>query len=47
MVLFLINQKKNFFLYQVNEKHGYFSIFKDVRFADNKSPKKINVKSYI
>ena len=33
-------------LYQVNEKHGYFSIFKDVRFADNKSPKKINVKSY-
>ena len=38
--------KKKIPLYRVNEKHGYFSIFKDVRFRDNKLPNKTYVQSY-
>mgnify|MGYP001161389447 FL=1 len=33
-------------LYRVNDKHGYYSVFKNVRFADKKIRKKIYVKSY-
>ena len=46
MELFQINLKKKIPLYRVNEKHGYFSIFKDVRFRDNKLPNKTYVQSY-
>jgi len=37
---------KNIPLYRVNDEHGYYSVFKDVRFADKKITNKIQVKSY-
>ena len=33
-------------LFRVNDKHGYYSLIKDVRFADKKIVKKINIKSF-
>ena len=33
-------------LYRVNDEHGYYSLIKDVRFADKKIPKKISTKSF-
>ena len=32
--------------YRVNDDHGYYSLFRDVRFADNKIHKKFFVKSF-
>ena len=37
---------KNTSLYRVNDKHGYYSLIKNVRFADEKILKKINTKSF-
>ena len=37
---------QNTSLYRVNDKHGYYSLIKNVRFADEKIPKKINTKSF-
>lgn len=39
-----IKKKQPF--YRVNDDLGYYSLFKDVRFADNKVPKKFFVQSY-
>ena len=37
---------QNTSLYRVNDKHGYYSLIKNVRFADEKILKKINTKSF-
>ena len=37
---------QNTSLYRVNDKHGYYSLIKNVRFADDKILKKINTKSF-
>ena len=37
---------QNASLYRVNDKHGYYSLIKNVRFADEKILKKINTKSF-
>ena len=37
---------KNTSLYRVNDKHVYYSLIKNVRFADEKILKKINTKSF-
>ena len=37
---------QNTSLYRVNDKHGYYSLIRNVRFADEKILKKINTKSF-